>query len=94
MQILNISQTYDLLLTQQDRRKDAKSPQSFSLSVFTGCLKRICETVTGGSVLSCGAQPPASVTNSFPVVFGVKFYCYRHPDRVKYGGSTLPKKYE
>ena len=51
--------------------------------------------VIGGSVLASGAQPPASVTNFFPVVFGVKFYCYirtdTRTDRVTYGGSTLPK---
>ena len=37
---------------------------------------KIRDTVTGGSVLASGAQPPASVTNLFPVVFGVKCYCY------------------
>ena len=33
----------------------------------------ICDTVTGGSVVASGAQPPVSVTNLLPVVFGVKF---------------------
>ena len=48
-------------------------------------------------MVASGAQSPASVTNLFPVVFGVKFYCYgrtdpgQTPDRVKYGGRTLPK---
>jgi hypothetical protein len=27
-------------------------------------------------VLASSAQPPASVTNLFPVIFGVKFCCY------------------
>ena len=55
--------------------------------------KQIHDTVTGGSVLASGAEPPARVTN--PVVFVAKCYCYRQrdsrTDRVKYGGSTLPK---
>ena len=44
-------------------------------------------------MLASGAQPQASVTNFPPVILDVKFYWYRHQkDRVKYGGSTLPKK--
>ena len=34
------------------------------------------DTVTGGSVLASGAQPPASATQKIPVVFGGKFYRY------------------
>ena len=58
---------------------------------------KICDTITCGSVLASGAQTPASVMKLFPVVFGAKFYCLgrtepgEKPDRVNYGGSTLPK---
>ena len=30
------------------------------------CIVKNCDTVTGGSVLASGAQPPASVVNFFP----------------------------
>ena len=42
---------------------------------------KICDTVAGGSVLASGAQPPSIVTNFFPVIFAVQFYCYRQRDR-------------
>jgi hypothetical protein len=48
-------------------------------------------------VLASSAQPPGSVMIFSPVVFDVKFHCHSSTDpgqtldRVKYGGSTLPK---
>ena len=54
-------------------------------------FNKIRDTVTGGSVLASGAQPPASVTHFFQssLYFGQKLIVTT--DRVKYGGRTLPK---
>ena len=56
---------------------------------------KIRDTVTGGSVLASGAQPPASVKKKILVVFGQNFI---GADRQKtpwvtYRGSTLPKNH-
>ena len=40
--------------------------------------------LAGGSVLTSGAQPPASDTQQIPVDFGLKFYCHSRTD----GGRT------
>ena len=38
------------------------------LQVIAHLTLKIRDTVTGGSVLASGAQPPASVANFFPVI--------------------------